>query len=76
MTYSFKVNFQCPQDSFCQTWIWFWSYFRIVRGFSHKKISEAVNEHLRDGKSLQLVHAFSSWLADLDSLQQSSEIFE
>ena len=30
------LNFQSdPDDVMCQTWIWFWVYFRIIRNKTH-----------------------------------------
>jgi hypothetical protein len=60
------LNFQSDQhDCMCQTWIWFWVYFRVVRRFTHKQIAAKVKIMIEQKESLINIHIFNSWLHDL-----------
>lgn len=61
-----RRDFQAdPHDVMCQTWIWFWVYFRVVRKRSHKRILNEVSLMILQKKSLHIVNLFGSWLSDL-----------
>jgi len=65
-----RLDFQAdPDDVMCQTWIWFWVYFRVVRKRSHKRIAAAVAQMIREKRSLHIIHIFASWLSDLLKLK-------
>lgn len=49
----------------CQTWIWFWVYFRVIRRTSHKRIVSEVSDMIERKESLHIIHLFASWLSDL-----------
>jgi len=64
-----RLDFQSdPHDVMCQTWIWFWVYFRVIRKKSHKKIVTNVKSMIAQKKSLHIIHLFGSWLSDLHKL--------
>jgi hypothetical protein len=53
------LNFQSdPHDVMCQTWIWFWVYFRIIRKRSHLQITKQVKIMIQKDKSLIHIHLF------------------
>jgi hypothetical protein len=60
------LNFQSdPHDVMCQTWIWFWVYFRIIRNKTHSHIAKQVKAMINKQNSLVNIHLFGSWLNDL-----------
>jgi len=64
-----RLNFQAdPHDVMCQTWIWFWVYFRVIRRISHKNIVSQVDDMIQNHSSLHIIHLFGSWLSDLTKL--------
>jgi len=64
-----RLDFQSdPHDVMCQTWIWFWVYFRVIRKKSHQKIVAQVKDMIEQHKSLHIIHLFGSWLSDLHKL--------
>jgi len=54
--------FQSDQhDCMCQTWIWFWVYFRVVRRFTHKQIAAKVKIMIEQKESLINIHIFNRY---------------
>ena len=49
----------------CQTWIWYWVYFRVVRNYPPREIAEHVIAKINGEQSLKHVHQFNCFLADL-----------
>ena len=45
----------------CQTWIWFWVYFRVVRKFTHKQIAAKVKIMIEQKESLINIHIFNRY---------------
>jgi len=63
------INFQSDKnDVMCQTWIWYWVYFRLVRLVSCEVVSRHIYRLSHDKKSLERVHKFNCWLSDLHKL--------
>uniref|UniRef100_H2Z8I1 Uncharacterized protein n=1 Tax=Ciona savignyi TaxID=51511 RepID=H2Z8I1_CIOSA len=63
------INFQCDKnDVMCQTWIWYWVYFRLIRSINTQVLSRHVYRLGTEKKSLERVHRFNCWLADLYKL--------
>lgn len=61
-----KVNFQHDiDDVMCQTWIWYWVYFRVIHEMSPKTIATHVRTLIDENRSLKHVHRFNCWLSDL-----------
>ena len=61
-----RVNFQYDVDDvMCQTWIWYWVYFRVVRHYPPREIAEHVINKIEEQTSLAHVHQFNCFLADL-----------
>jgi hypothetical protein len=61
-----RVNFQHDVDDvMCQTWIWYWVYFRVVRNYPPREIAEHVIAKINGEESLKHVHQFNCFLADL-----------
>jgi len=61
-----RVNFQYDVDDvMCQTWIWYWVYFRVVRHYPPREIAEHVINKIEEQTSLGHVHQFNCFLADL-----------
>jgi len=60
------INFQSDKnDVMCQTWIWYWVYFRLVRLISCDVLSRHIFRLANEKKSLDRIHKFNCWLADL-----------
>uniref|UniRef100_F6YSY4 Uncharacterized protein n=1 Tax=Ciona intestinalis TaxID=7719 RepID=F6YSY4_CIOIN len=63
------INFQCDKnDVMCQTWIWYWVYFRLIRSINTQVLSRHIYRLGQDKNSLERVHRFNCWLADLYKL--------
>jgi len=63
------INFQSDKnDVMCQTWIWYWVYFRLVRLVSCEVLSRHIYRLSQQKKSLERIHKFNCWLADLYKL--------
>lgn len=63
------INFQSDKnDVMCQTWIWYWVYFRFVRGVSADTLARHIYQLGRDAKSLNRIHRYNCWLSDLHKL--------
>ena len=52
-------------DVMCQTWIWYWVYFRVVRHSPPREIAEHVINKIEEKTSLGHIHQFNCFLADL-----------
>jgi len=63
------VNFQADKnDVMCQTWIWYWVYFRLIRKVEAETMTRHIYRLSIERKSLERVHKFNCWLADLHKL--------
>merc|ERR1712212_1398262 len=61
-----RVNFQHDiDDVMCQTWIWYWVYFRVVRNYPPREIAEHVIDLINAEQSLKHIHQFNCFLSDL-----------
>jgi len=61
-----RVNFQHDVDDvMCQTWIWYWVYFRVVRNYPPREIAEHVIDLINAEQSLKHIHQFNCFLSDL-----------
>merc|ERR1719419_27465 len=61
-----KVNFQHDLDDvMCQTWIWYWVYFRVIRKMPPREIANFVKTLVQQERSLNHIHKFNCWLSDL-----------
>jgi hypothetical protein len=49
----------------CQTWIWYWVYFRVVRKMPPREIANFVKKLIEEERSLKHIHKFNCWLSDL-----------
>ena len=64
-----KVNFQHDLDDvMCQTWIWYWVYFRVVRKLPPREIANFVKSMVQEDRSLRHIHKFNCWLSDLHNV--------
>jgi len=64
-----SVNFQSDRnDVMCQTWIWYWVYFRLIRNVEAEVMTRHIYRLSVERKSLDRVHKFNCWLADLHKL--------
>lgn len=63
------INFQLDKnDVMCQTWIWYWVYFRLVRRMTSDAMARHVYQLGIQGKSLNRIHRYNCWLSDLHKL--------
>lgn len=63
------INFQSDKnDVMCQTWIWYWVYFRLIRKVNSDLLARHVYRLGCEKKSLERIHKFNCWLADLYKL--------
>lgn len=63
------INFQSDKnDVMCQTWIWYWVYFRLIRKVNSELLARHIYRLGCEKKSLEQIHKFNCWLADLHKL--------
>lgn len=64
-----SICFQADaSDVMCQTWIWYWVYWRMVRQATALEITKHVKELITKRKSLSHVQSFNKWMIELYKL--------
>lgn len=64
-----SVCFQSDKsDVMCQTWIWYWVYWRMVRQANSQEIISHIKENIRKNKSLSHIRKFNTWMIELYKL--------
>lgn len=64
-----SINCQADKaDVMCQTWIWWWVYWRMVRQANVTELTRHLKEQIKKRKTLQHVSAFKQWLIELYNL--------
>jgi len=56
------------QDVMCQTWIWYWVYWKFVRQANTYEIIKHIKGLLNDKQTLQHISSFHYWLSRLHRL--------
>jgi len=65
-----SVNCQVDKkDVMCQTWIWYWVYWRMVRQANANELVNHIKQLLADKKTLKHISRFNNWLAELHRLK-------
>jgi len=63
------VNFQSDKgDVMCQTWIWYWVYWRLVRNTECHEVIDHIQSLIAAKKSLKHINLFNTWLIELHKL--------
>lgn len=64
-----NICFQADStDVMCQTWIWYWVYWRMVRQENANTIIKHVKSLCEQNKSLQHIQLFNKWMIELYKL--------
>jgi len=65
-----SVNCQVDKkDVMCQTWIWYWVYWRMIRQANANELINHIKQLLADRKTLKHISRFNNWLAELFKLK-------
>lgn len=64
-----NVCFQSDKsDVMCQTWIWYWVYWRMVRQADEIEIIKHCKKLIREKNSLTHINKFHKWMSELYKL--------
>jgi len=65
-----SICFQSDKmDVMCQTWIWYWVYWRMVRQADASEIIKHIKKLIHEKQSLKHIRIFHTWMMELHHLR-------